>query len=288
MRIHRSTIQLLRFPFSVFLAPVFLFALSEVTRPVWTDASLAFLILHGLVYPASNGYNSWMDRDETPIGGLSAPPQPTPQLLLACNLLDGLAVALSLVVSATFALGVGAYILASRAYSHRSVRIKRVALPSLLTVVVCQGLLTFALSWHACSGLPVTNTPPLPMAVAGLLIAGAYPLTQIYQHEADRLDGVRSFSMLLGIKGTFLFSAIVYSAAFALLGIHYGESGRWTSWTFFLVAMMPVLLFFTRWALSAWRDEQAADHANAMRMNTVASVCSSLAFLTLAVTRTIG
>lgn len=287
MRIHRSTIQLLRFPFSVFLAPVFLFALSEAPNPLWSKASLAFLILHGLVYPSSNGYNSWMDRDETPIGGLSAPPQPTTQLLIACNLLDGLAVGLSLLVSPAFAIGIGVYILASRAYSHRSVRIKRHAVPSLLTVVVCQGLLTFALSWHACSGLPVADTPLLPMAVAGLLIAGAYPLTQIYQHEADRLDGVRSFSMLLGIKGTFLFSAAVYSAAFGLLGLHYGDSGRWTSWALFLVAMIPVLLFFTRWALAAWHDDGAADHRNAMRMNTVASVCSGLAFLTLAITHSL-
>jgi 1,4-dihydroxy-2-naphthoate octaprenyltransferase len=125
------------------------------------------------------------------------------------------------------------------------------------------------------------------MAVAGLLIAGAYPLTQIYQHEADRLDGVRSFSMLLGIRGTFLFSAAIYSTAFALLGLHYGESGRWASWALFLVAMMPVLLFFTRWALAAWTDNGAADHRNAMRMNTVASVCSSLAFLTLAITHSL-
>lgn len=287
MRIHPSTIRLLRFPFSVFLAPVFLFALSETEKPFWPDTALAFLILHGLVYPASNGYNSWMDRDETPIGGLSAPPQPTPQLLAACNLLDGLAVGLSLLVGPAFAIGIGVYIAASRAYSHRAVRIKRLAVPALLTVVMCQGLLTFALSWHACSGLPVSEVPVLPMTVAGLLIAGAYPLTQVYQHEADGNDGVRSFSMLLGIRGTFVFSAAVYSLAFAALGIHYAESGRWTSYLLFLTAMMPVLLFFTRWTLQAWRDRTAADHRNAMRMNTVASVCSSLAFLTLAITRSL-
>jgi 1,4-dihydroxy-2-naphthoate octaprenyltransferase len=285
MPIHRSTIQLLRFPFSVFLAPVFLFALSETTRPVWTDALLAFLILHGLVYPASNGYNSWMDRDETPIGGLSAPPPPTPQLLNACNLMDGVALLLSLLVSAPFAIGIAVYILASRAYSHRAIRIKRHAVPALLTVTVCQGLLTFALAYHACSGLPVKDTPLLPMAVAGLLIAGAYPLTQVYQHEADRRDGVRSFSMLLGVRGTFAFSALVYSLAFAGLGFHYGEAGRWASWALFLLAMLPVLLYFTRWGLSAWRDGRAADHRSAMRMNTIASICSSIAFLTLFILR---
>ena len=37
------------------------------------NAALIFVILHILVYPASNGYNSYMDRDEGSIGGLKNP-----------------------------------------------------------------------------------------------------------------------------------------------------------------------------------------------------------------------
>src|SRR5437899_2585356 len=58
--LHRSTIQLLRFPFSLFLLPVYLFALSEVPHIRWYPALLAFIVLHLLVYPSSNGYNSYM------------------------------------------------------------------------------------------------------------------------------------------------------------------------------------------------------------------------------------
>jgi 1,4-dihydroxy-2-naphthoate octaprenyltransferase len=77
--IKASTLQLLRFPFSLFLAPVFFFALSQVENIHWLHCSLVFFILHLLVYPASNGYNSYMDRDETAIGGIAVL-QPTRQL----------------------------------------------------------------------------------------------------------------------------------------------------------------------------------------------------------------
>ena len=80
MPLKKSTIQLLRLPFSFFLMPVFWFALGQVVDKDWWRALLIFVILHLLVYPASNGYNSYMDRDTTSIGGLQHPMQPTQQL----------------------------------------------------------------------------------------------------------------------------------------------------------------------------------------------------------------
>src|ERR1043165_2376045 len=113
-----STIQLLRFHFSFFLLPVYLFALSQVPAIDTTDALLIFFILHILVYPSSNGYNSYMDRDETPIGGLSNPMQPTKELFSVSIVMDILAIGLSFLVSYWFAFCIVAYIAASRAYSY--------------------------------------------------------------------------------------------------------------------------------------------------------------------------
>jgi hypothetical protein len=59
------------------------------------NAFLVFFILHLLVYPASNGYNSYMDRDTGPIGGIKNPLQPTRQLFYTTVLLDITAVLLS-------------------------------------------------------------------------------------------------------------------------------------------------------------------------------------------------
>jgi 1,4-dihydroxy-2-naphthoate octaprenyltransferase len=105
--------------------PVYLFALSQVPQINWSRAVLVFFILHLLVYPASNGYNSFMDRDTESIGGIEKPLQPTNQLLWVCYFLDLLAVALSLFISWYFAVGILAYILASRAYSFRGIRLKK-------------------------------------------------------------------------------------------------------------------------------------------------------------------
>ena len=94
--IQRSTIQLLRFHFSFFLMPVYWFALSQVVRPNAGRALLIFIILHILIYPSSNGFNSYMDRDEGSIGGLKSPLQPTRQLLYVSLIMDGLALILGL------------------------------------------------------------------------------------------------------------------------------------------------------------------------------------------------
>jgi 1,4-dihydroxy-2-naphthoate octaprenyltransferase len=78
--INVSTIKLLRIPFSFFLSPIYFFALAQVPHINWFNAVLIFFIIHFLIYPASNGYNSYMDRDTESIGGLEKPPPPSRQL----------------------------------------------------------------------------------------------------------------------------------------------------------------------------------------------------------------
>ena len=88
MAISSSTIKLLRIPFSFFLSPLYFFALGQVMEIDWKKAILVFIILHFLIYPASNGYNSYMDRDTESIGGLEKPPQPSRELYLLTIVMD--------------------------------------------------------------------------------------------------------------------------------------------------------------------------------------------------------
>src|ERR1700712_1543015 len=105
--------------------PVYWFALSFVNDINIVNAALLFFIIHILVYPASNGYNSYMDRDETSIGGIKNPMKPTGELFRVTIIMDALAVTSSFVISSWFALGILLYILASRAYSYRGIRLKK-------------------------------------------------------------------------------------------------------------------------------------------------------------------
>src|SRR5687768_7578107 len=174
--LHRSTLQLLRFHFSFFLLPVFLFAISQVPVINWMSVLLTFLILHLLLYPASIGYNSYMDRDETPIGGLKKPMQPTTQLFRITVIMDLLAIILSLFINQILALGILFYIIASRAYSYRRIRLKKYPVIGFLTVFIFQGAVIFFITYYTCNVNNSVSIPVIPCIVSSLLIGALYPL----------------------------------------------------------------------------------------------------------------
>jgi len=285
--ISRSTIQLLRFHFSFFLLPVFLFALSQAIAINWQHALLAFFILHLLVYPSSNGYNSYMDRDEFSIGGLKNPLQPTQQLFWVTLGMDVLAVGLSFFISAIFAAGVLLYILASRAYSYRSIRLKKFPVAGYLTVVLFQGVEVFFLSYYAASLHKTFAVPLWPMLAAGLLIGGYYPLTQVYQHEADKKDGVSTISMLLGVRGTFVFCGCIFAAATLMMFATFYQQQKLQYFFVFIACMLPMVLFFLWWMKKTWNNSNAADFKNSLVMNVLASACTSICFLIILIWKTV-
>lgn len=280
-----STIQLLRFHFSFFLLPVYLFALSQVPVINTAHALLIFVILHLLVYPSSNGYNSYMDRDETPIGGVKAPLPPTRQLFYTSVIMDVAAILLSLFISYWFTFCIVTYIAASRAYSYRGIRLKKYPVAGYLTVILFQGAVTYFMVYHGSSINKTLAIPPAGMLAASLLIGGFYPLTQIYQHEADKKDGVLTISALLGYRGTFIFTALIYTLAMSVLAWWYFRNEEQNKFLALATVMLPILVYFFRWAGLVWKDARAANFANTMRMNILASICTNLAFLTLLIWR---
>jgi 1,4-dihydroxy-2-naphthoate octaprenyltransferase len=276
---NKSTLTLLRFHFSFFLMPVYWFALSQVIEKDWPRALLIFFILHVLVYPASNGYNSYMDRDTSPIGGLEHPPLPTRQLFRITVAMDLLALLLGILVSPAFIVGVAIYILASRAYSYRRIRLKRLPVIGYLTVIICQGALVFFLVYHGSHVRRTFEVPPEAMVISALLIGGFYPLTQIYQHEADRKDGVKTISMLLGLRRSFIFTASVYTLAMLLMTWYFFVTLQIREFYVLATCMLPILVYFFIWAVKVWKDPGQADFTNTMRMNLLASLCTNAGFI---------
>ena len=278
---NKSTLQLLRIPFSFFLMPVYWFALGQVLpeNRNWPRALLILFILHILVYPASNGYNSYMDRDTSPIGGLEHPPTPTRQLFFVTVAMDILALLLSLFISARFTAGLAIYILASRAYSYRGIRLKRLPVLGYLTVIICQGALVFFLVYHGSHINRDLHAPLEAMIISSLLIGGFYPLTQVYQHEADRKDGIKTISMLLGIRGTFIFTAIVYTLAMLLMVYYFFSTLQINEFYLLATSMLPILVYFFIWAVKVWKNPMQANFTNTMRMNLLASVCTNAGFI---------
>jgi len=286
--LQKSTLQLLRFPFSYFLMPVYWFALSLVNTIYWPKAILIFCILNILVFPSGNGYNSYMDRDETSIGGLEKPMQPTRQLFYVTLVMDVLAFILALFISTFFAIGTLIYITCSRAYSYRGIRLKRLPVTGYLTVILNQGGLIFCMVYLGAGTNGTMPFPWIPAIAATLLIGGFYPITQVYQHEADAKDNVTTLSMLLGKRGTFLFCGLLYTIAFSLLMYYYQQQGHSLYFGILQLFFIPVILFFLRWWYQVWKDGNKANFTNVMRMNWIAATCSNLAFITLLILHLLG
>src|ERR1044071_1038146 len=142
----KSTLLHLRIPFSFFLMPVFLFALCVSPNVSGESLLWSFIIIHLLLYPAINSYNSYFDKDEKSIGGLKDPPPVKKDLYYTSIVLDIAAIVLALVfISKEFAVMLFIYGLASKAYSHPSVRLKKYPIAGWITVVFFQGIFTFVL-----------------------------------------------------------------------------------------------------------------------------------------------
>lgn len=277
----RNTLKLLRIPFSYFLMPVFFFAVSQSEGIIWQNAIISFLVLHLFIYPASNGYNSYMDEDEGSIGGLKNPPKPTKNLFFASLVLDIVGLLLSLIIGFEFMLSVLLYMLASRAYSYKGIRLKRFPIIGFLTVIIFQGAFTFWMIYHFVSIAPKAISEIMYVLVsASFLIAGVYPLTQIYQHEADAAAGDYTISYRLGYTGTFLFTAAMFVIANVLILLHFKSNEQLKLFYVFQGFLFPVVAFFGYWFVKVLKDKNQASFENTMRMNTLASTCMNLCFIT--------
>lgn len=275
----RDTLVLLRLPFSLFLLPVYLLALNLTPQPDTARAWALFVLLHVLVYPASNGYNSWVDRDTTPIGGLAAPPAPPRLLWHLVLLMDLLAVCWAGWLGWQAGLGVALFIGASRAYSAPWPRLKRLPWVSFWTVALGQGAITFWTVWASLNPQIFWSLQASFGALAAAALVGAaYPLSQIYQHAEDAERGDLTLSRQLGVRGTLLFSAAAFGlGAFSLLALF----GVWGALPL-LLCSLPGLLAFAQFAWQGWHEPAQISHRAVMRVQVLNALGLNLGLLMLA------
>jgi 1,4-dihydroxy-2-naphthoate octaprenyltransferase len=280
-----STIKLLRIPFSFFLSPIYFFSLAQVPDIDWGKAALIFFILHFLIYPASNGYNSYMDRDTESIGGLEKPPPPSPELFRVTVVLDCLGILLSLLIGSLFTAVMLLYIGASKAYSYRGIRLKRYPYLGYIVVIIFQGAATFWLVYYGSNMEHTSWMPWQGLVICSLLVGGFYPLTQIYQHKQDIDDGVSTISYKLGYLGTFIFCTIIYLLAWVFMAQFFIQYKKGNQLLMVGIFFIPVIVYFIRWFVQVHRDQQEANFKNTMKMNWLAATCTNISFLILLIWR---
>ena len=282
MKINRSTLLHLRIPFSLFLMPVYAFALSQYHLASLSASFGAWAILHLLVFPASNGYNSYFDRDTDSIGGLRRPPQVQKALLWVSLAMDLLAVMLSFFLALEFAVMVFVYGLASKAYSHPAIRLKKFPFLSAFTTTFFQGFAVYVGCLAAWGGFyEAVGRHLFAGLLSSVLILGAYPLTQVYQHRADALRGDMTLSRRLGLRGTFMFSGLIFGLVAAGFGFYFYYYSRPVYFLAFVVCLLPVLGYFAYWVRLVWKDERAANFDHTMRLNLISALAMIAFFMGL-------
>jgi len=280
--IKKATLIHLRLPFSFFLMPFFLFGISQLDNVNVMQMVLAFVVIHVFHNGASNAFNSYFDKDEGSIGGIENPPPVDKELYVVSLLFDVIAIVLACFVNITFASMVFAIGLASKAYSHPMIRFKKYAVLGLVVVAFFQGAWTYLMAIVVETPHAVLIPQHLYAAtICSLMLLGSYPMTQIYQHDEDAKRGDRTFSLLLGIRGTFVWTMSIFTIATVLFVWYFIVYENLTTAILFVMVMFPVVVFFLNWMYHAWSDTKKANYKSTMRLNLLSSLCFNLFFLGL-------
>ena len=197
---------------------------------------------------------------------------------------DVIAVGLGFLLGWRFALMLFIYGLASKAYSWDKIRLKKLPIIGWLTVGFFQGAFTYLMCSLALNHWGFEELLAIQVWLPGLLtsvlLMGSYPMTQIYQHEEDSRKGDRTLSLMLGIRGTFYFTAIFFLFANAGFYFYFSMYHSLLHFLLFQVLLLPTLLYFGWWYLRVHRDPEAADFKSTMRLNVISSL-SMIAYFTL-------
>jgi hypothetical protein len=280
----RSSFLHLRIPFSYFLLPVFLFSVAISPNPNADRLLWVFIILHFFLYPASNGYNSYFDKDEKSIGGLKNPPPVNKTLYFLALSFDAIAIVMGFIkISLLFAVLLLVYGLVSKAYSHPLIRLKKYPIVGWIVAGAFQGFFTFIMCYVGINQFGIENSLLPRVVFAGILTSlmlwANYPMTQVYQHEEDAKRGDRTISLTLGVRGTFIFTAFIFMLAtvgFILYFIQfYSSSYAWQ----FLLFLLPVLVYFMFWFLNVVNDETKASYGYTMALNFISATCLNIFFI---------
>ncbi len=283
-RLRRYALHL-RLPFNYVLAPLFVWGGYVSGAALDGTFWLGFLAFHLFLYGGTNMFNSYYDRDAGPIGGLARPPAVDRGMLWGSLALKALGLAVAALVGPVFAALYLAFVLYSISYSHPAIRLKRRPIGSAVSVFVGQGLVGFLAGWAAAAGALPRATDGLALAAAfgaALLVSSLYPVTQIYQLEADAGRGDLTLARRLGPGRVFVY--VLALLAPGLLITAWVFRARGAGWAAaVLVAALPVALL----ALAALKRSLAALEPPAVyrRAMAVNYATSTLFLLLMAIDR---
>lgn len=236
---------------------------------VWPDRMAAIGLLAWVV--ALNGgtlaLNSAFDRDEDDVAYLRQPPPVPAGLAVVSSALMLLGLALTWQAPVGFRWAYACCALLSLAYSVPPLRLKAVAGADWLINIVGFGVLSPYAGW-ALAGRALTAPMGIVFLAFGALFAGFYPLTQLYQMDADRERGDRTLALRLGVGSSVSVAVLGIGAAFgmlagAALASAWGGREAWLRWGLLFLAGLAWIVVLGPWYLRG-RGWSSADHQRGM------------------------
>jgi len=228
------------------MLPTFLFALSQSTENPFTIKSLLiFIALEVFFQSGCNSFNDYCDKDTESIAGLENPPPVTEQVYYMSIFLQLAALATAWTVNLPFFVFILVLIFVSFAYSHPWIWLKSDPAMSWFINGFFYGYFSTMGIHFGLTGVEIMFLPRIQYSaiLTSIVVFGAYPLSQVYQHDADRKRGLVTISMLLGISGTFWVAFISFTGLaigyYNFFLIYYPRS-PYTPITLFVVCMGPL------------------------------------------------
>ena len=223
MRPRQWPILTVQLAVGVLCAPALRRAWVAETGPAWPILALSWFAWVVALNGGTLAFNSAYDRDTDDVAYLASPPLPPRSTARNAMILMLLGAGAGLAVGPLFAALILSCVALSILYSHPRTRLKGVPGLDLLINAVGYGAGTTLAGLAA--GANACGAPSLPdrggwwlIAGFGLLFGSFYPMTQIYQLEADRLRGDRTLASALGIGGSLALAFVLGAAATGCLG----------------------------------------------------------------------
>lgn len=178
---------------------------------------LQFFNVHVLLNGGVTVYNSYYDKDEGPIGGIERPPPLASWTLFASLGLQFFGLFLAAPRGIVFMAIYASTMALSVCYSRRRPRWKGHPILSLVAVGIGTGTNTFLLGYLASGNEPLR--PEVIWASLGVaaILLSLYPISQVYQLEADHKNNDRTFAAAFGLRGVRIFYVLAYSSGIALV-----------------------------------------------------------------------
>lgn len=201
----------LRFKVSFALLPVFLWGYTLAEMEITKSFIIGAIILHLLIYPASNGIYAYFDERKGVIYGLRNISPASILTLVVSIILLIVGVYFSLKVNITFFSIVVAFIALFLLFSLPLTGIKKRPLYAVLFLGLTYGLLGFLAGWVSAKDLSELLEPFYligAISSAGF-VAGFYTLSLVYRISEDSNPTGRFFIEKLGSAGVFKYVKVI-------------------------------------------------------------------------------